>query len=155
MKSVTGSRINPPKEKGDIAREFVLLCCILFMFAQLVLPVLTRDTPSAIRFRLFQSSPNSLMLVTSPIQPEEQSSIQPPQLTPFFFKPVPLNSCDKKLLLSISGIGPSIADAILKTREDIGTFHDMQDLLLVPGIGKSRMNKFSKHFSFEKRPTVN
>ena len=155
MKSVTRSRISPPIVKGDTTREFVLLCCILFIFSQSILPVLTRNTPSATRFRLFQSSPDSLMLVTSPLQTEEQSSTHPPQFTPFFFKPVPLNSCGKKLLLSIPGIGPSIADAILKTRVDIGTFHDMQDLLLVPGIGKSRMHKFSKHFSFEKRPTVN
>lgn len=79
----------------------------------------------------------------------------PPQFTPFFFKPVPLNSCDKNLLLSIRGIGPSIADAILKTRADIGNFHDMQDLLLVPGIGKTRMHQFSKHLSFENVHPVN
>ena len=149
MKSVTVSKISLSKVKGATAGEFVLLCCLLFLVVQSILPFLAKPNSTYTTFYLTQSLPDSLMLVTSPVQTERQTNVYPPQLTPFFFKPVPLNSCDKNLLISIPGIGPSIADAILKTRADIGTFQDAQDLLLVPGIGKSRMDQFSKHFSFE------
>ncbi len=151
MKSVTVNWISLPKVKEGTTKEFVLLCCILFLVAQSILPALKRENASPTYFRISVSPPDSLMLVASAVQPEEQNVIRP-QLTPFFFKPVPLNSCDINLLLSVPGIGPSLANAILKTRADIGTFRDMQDLLLVRGIGQSRMRLFSKHFSFENEP---
>lgn len=143
------------KGEGETTRGFVLFCCFLFLVAQSILPILTQNNITETHFYLSQSLPESLMLGTSPVQAKKQGSIFPPQFTPFFFKPVPLNSCDKNLLLSIRGIGPSIADAILKTRADIGYFHDMEDLLLVPGIGKTRMHQFSKHLSFENVHPVN
>ncbi len=134
--------------KGDTAREFVLLCCVTFFVVQSILPILTTHNSNTTSLNLVQTLPDSITLSINPLPMEGQGAVHSPQLTPFFFEKIPLNSCNKNLLLSVPGIGPSIADSILKTRARIGIFYDMHDLLLVPGIGKSRMYKFAKHLSF-------
>lgn len=70
------------------------------------------------------------------------------QLSPFFFQPVPVNSCTKELLTTISGIGPALAENILSTRNKIHYYRTKEDLLLVPGIGPVRMEAFSRQMSF-------
>lgn len=71
-----------------------------------------------------------------------------PQLSPFFFKSVPINSCNKELLTTIAGVGPALANNILSTRDRIGVFKSKDDLLQVPGIGTTRMEQFSEQVSF-------
>ena len=154
MKSVTVNRTDLLIVKEDAGREVVLICCVLFFFVQSIFPVLLQEEKSAFNLKRCQYPHDSLLLVNVPGQTEgetlkENVVNQLPQFTPFFFQPVPLNSCDKNLLLAVPGIGPALATAILETRNNIGSFHDMHDLLKVPGIGKSRMNTFSKFFSFE------
>ncbi len=78
----------------------------------------------------------------------ENPKAVPAEMTPFFFQPIPVNFADQELLSTISGIGPKLADRIVKTRNSKGLFTGPQDLLAVPGIGDSRMNKFAPQFSF-------
>jgi competence ComEA-like helix-hairpin-helix protein len=80
-------------------------------------------------------------------KPTNTSSVNA-TFTPFFFQPVPVNVCDKTLLLSIRGIGPALADNIINTRKTIGFFKNKNDLLRVSGIGESRMNRFAESLSF-------
>lgn len=72
----------------------------------------------------------------------------PAALTPFLFQPMPVNFADPELLATLSGIGPELAARIVKTRKTRGHFAGTQDLLTVPGIGRSRMNQFAPYFSF-------
>ncbi len=91
------------------------------------------------------TSQNSLNFVSERDVPQVNGHAS---LTPFFFEPVPVNFCEKDLLVTISGIGPGLAENILRTRQDNGYFQDKFDLLLVSGIGESRMNRFAASLSF-------
>jgi competence protein ComEA len=53
--------------------------------------------------------------------------------------PVNLNTADSAALETLPGIGPSIAGAILRHRDQEGAFERVEDLLEVAGIGPSRL----------------
>lgn len=55
--------------------------------------------------------------------------------------PVYLNTATKEELLSLPGIGPAYADRILALRDEQGTLKHIDDLLMVKGIGPSRLEK--------------
>lgn len=78
----------------------------------------------------------------------KKSTITPAAMSPFLFQPIPVNFAGPELLATISGIGPKVAEQIVKTRESKGFFTKPQDLLAIPGIGPSRMHKFAPHLSF-------
>ncbi len=80
------------------------------------------------------------------------SLVVPATVTPFLFLPIPVNSADAELLATISGIGPELAAQIIHTKNTKGLFASPQDLLAVPGIGPSRVNKFAPQFSFTDTP---
>jgi competence protein ComEA len=52
-----------------------------------------------------------------------------------------LNTATKEELVSLPGIGPAYADRILELRDEQGTFKHIDDLLIVKGIGPSRLEK--------------
>jgi len=137
-------RNNLVNMQKDTSRQFIFTCCVLFFFFISISSFLSEHCNNEKNLYLFQSSDGFLSLSEN-----QDKTVTLPQLTPFFFKPLPINSCDTNLLLSVSGIGPRLAGNILYTRNQIGYFSDMYDLLKVRGIGKSRMIKFSKFFSFE------
>ncbi len=70
-------------------------------------------------------------------------------LTPFFFKQIPVNSASKELLLTIKGVGPKMADSIIRARRELGPFQKSEDLLRIHGIGQKRMDYLAKHLTFE------
>ena len=51
------------------------------------------------------------------------------------FAAINLNTADKAALESISGIGPAKANAIIKYREEQGSFKSVDELLNIKGIG--------------------
>jgi competence protein ComEA len=53
--------------------------------------------------------------------------------------PIDLNTADQAALETLPGVGPSIAGAILRHREQEGPFERVEDLLEVAGIGPSRL----------------
>ncbi len=75
-----------------------------------------------------------------------------PEVTPFFFYPVPINQADTELLESIDGIGPHLASEILKLRREGFVFRDSSDLLRIPGIGAKKVRRLEKKFSFAETP---
>ena len=144
MKSVAKNRNKFLSMEGDIRIKLVFACCVLIFISIPISSFLPQPNYSGKNLQLLQSSDGSLSLSKT----AGNTNILP-QCTPFYFKLVPINSCnDKLLLLSVPGIGPTLAESILSTRREIGYFLNMKDLLLVPGIGESRMLSFSKHFSF-------
>ena len=130
-------------------RQLIFFCCILF-FLLLFFSTqqLSRATHPGSSFYLFRISSGSLAIVDSSESGHHETGAVPAFLSPFYFQAIPINSCDKNLLLTISGIGPSLAEHILLVRAKIGNFRDMHDLLLVPGIGKKRMLQFARSFNF-------
>lgn len=50
-----------------------------------------------------------------------------------------INTASEELLMTLDGIGESLAERIVKYREDNGPFGDVNDLLNVSGIGKKKL----------------
>ncbi len=73
----------------------------------------------------------------------------PWNLTPFFFKKMPINSADKVGLMTIKGIGPRLAESILQSRAENGLFKESADLLGISGVGPKRVLYFEKMFDFD------
>lgn len=73
----------------------------------------------------------------------------PAELMPMFFRPIPINDADFELLLTIPGIGPKLASEIGITRKRLGGFRKEDDLLLIRGIGRNKMNHLKEYFSFQ------
>lgn len=66
----------------------------------------------------------------------------------FNFDPVDVNSGDKKLLMTIPGIGPKLAQSIIQYRQDHGVIEAFADLQKVPGIGIKKAENLRKYLSF-------
>jgi competence ComEA-like helix-hairpin-helix protein len=122
----------------------VFWCWMLFLFMQGRLAV-SPEHPLTLSL-----NGKALQAVTEPVVlgPGEQSPMVPAALTPFLFQPIPVNFADQELLATISGIGPKLAAQIVKTRDSKGFFAKPEDLLAVPGVGRSRMHQFAPQFSF-------
>lgn len=52
-----------------------------------------------------------------------------------------INTASKELLTTLDGIGESLAERIIKYRNEHGNFADVHDLLNVSGIGKKKLEK--------------
>ncbi len=152
MNSVTPA--SPERiDKEGAGKGVVLFCCTLFFLFQLV-TIIPRDlSPVSPTHELIATSPQSLKLVTPPEHKPSKNLSQSLsagnyQFSPFFFEPVAINYCDKSLLMSIKGIGPSLAENIMATRDKRGGFKTAEDLLLVNGIGPGRLLQFTPYFDF-------
>ena len=75
-----------------------------------------------------------------------------PDLSPLFFQPLPINFASVELLQTINGIGPKMAEEIVKVRGQKGFFTSASALRDVPGIGPKRLKQFSTQLSFATRP---
>lgn len=60
------------------------------------------------------------------------------------FAAINLNTADKATLESISGIGPAKAEAIIKYRDEHGSFKSVDELLNVKGIGSKMLNNIKE-----------
>jgi len=69
--------------------------------------------------------------------------------TPFFFAPVPVNSADRDLLMTLPGIGPAMADRIIAFRVENGPIRDAADFSRVRGIGPVRLQNLQGLLCFE------
>ena len=60
-------------------------------------------------------------------------------------KKVNINKASKEELKQLSGVGDSIAQAIIDYRQENGKFNTIQDIKKVPGIGESKFNNIEKY----------
>jgi competence protein ComEA len=58
-----------------------------------------------------------------------------------------LNEATAADLETLPGIGPGLAQAIIEFRDTHGPFERLEDLLLVPGIGPSRLEQIRDRVS--------
>lgn len=64
-------------------------------------------------------------------------------------RPVDLNTATVAQLEKVPGIGPSRARAIVNLREKSGAFERVEDLLVIRGINKARLDKMRPYISVE------
>lgn len=62
-------------------------------------------------------------------------------------KPVDLNTARAEELQEVPGIGPSTAKAIVQFREKSGPFQRVEDLLVIRGISKARLEKMRPYLA--------
>ena len=153
MNSVTPGR---PREK-EVAKEgagkgVVLFCCALFLLFQIFSTIPIPLSPVQITRQLVISPLKNLKFAPSDqklAQNQSQSlSSGNYHLAPFFFEKIAINYCDISLLMSIKGIGPSLAESIVAARKKTGGFATANDLLQVKGIGHGRLRQFTPYFDF-------
>lgn len=154
MSSVTPTKTDQDNlnQKGT-GKGIALFFCVLFFLFQLFCTFF-KDSPRVQQEKhlTFSSNDSVRLSITNNSQKTFQTSnvlfTDSPQISPFFFKPLAINHCDVEMLVSVKGIGPKLAESIIKTRTSIGKFSKAEDLLQVKGIGHSRMLKFKQYFSF-------
>lgn len=98
------------------------------------MPPLSDEIPSA--YRLPTAAP-------------PQAIPLPAQLAPIFFQPIPINQASAEVLISIPGIGPRLAEAIIAYRTKHGSLKDRAALLTVDGIGAKKAAIIADHVRFE------
>jgi competence protein ComEA len=69
----------------------------------------------------------------------------PPAVANIFFQPIPINSADKNILVSLPGIGPVLAEKIVQRRNQHGPFRSKDELLLIAGIGPKKYKALFDH----------
>lgn len=67
----------------------------------------------------------------------------------FFFQAIPINSADRELLMTVKGIGPALAGAIIAHRQRFGPLQDIEDLTKIPGVGSKRAAALAPFLLFD------
>lgn len=138
-----------PKEEPDTRIFFLLLLALLLflfdLFSQFK-PYLIQKNREITTLAIGSSG---LILEERPEINEQEDKSLPPELAPFYFKPIKINLVSAEMIKTIPGIGRVIASSIVAHRKQIGFFTRPEDLLQIRGIGKKRMKKLAKHVSFE------
>lgn len=62
---------------------------------------------------------------------------------------IPLNSAPAEAFEEISGIGPSLAEAIVSYRDANGRFESIDELIEVKGIGPATLDKIRPYLSLD------
>ena len=58
-----------------------------------------------------------------------------------------INTASATLLQSLPGIGETLAARIIEYREEYGSFSSVEDLLMVKGIGQSRLDEIRQYIT--------
>lgn len=62
---------------------------------------------------------------------------------------IPINSADRELLEALPGVGPALAERIIRYREQQGPFQGAEDLRRVPGIGDRLVARLEPLISYD------
>ncbi len=69
---------------------------------------------------------------------------------PFFFLPLPINRADKDLLMTIKGVGPTLAETIVSHRQEFGPILNIVNLQAIHGIGRKRATALANELVFDR-----
>ena len=88
------------------------------------------------------------------VEHKEQHNLKenkpPPVFTPIFFQRIPINHAPEELLVTISGIGPVLAQRIISGRDRMGHYRSYEDLTKIKGIGEKTALTIAEHVTFER-----
>lgn len=79
-----------------------------------------------------------------PSPPPEAEPLPPLAGNPFHDGRLDLNRADARALESLPGIGPALAERILRFRSENGPFRTLEDLLEVSGIGPKTLGRMAQ-----------
>ena len=65
----------------------------------------------------------------------------PPAVANVFFLPISINTAGKEILSTLPGIGPVLAEKIIRRRENRGLFRSKEELLNISGIGPKKFHR--------------
>ena len=78
-----------------------------------------------------------------------QPAALPPAVANIFFQPIPINRADADILTSLPGIGPMLAEKIVRRREQHGPFRSKDELLHIAGIGPKKYEALAALITLE------
>lgn len=93
--------------------------------------------------------PFSTLFHGSSKQEEHQYSSIHHKLSPLVFKPLSLNRSDAETLTTLDGIGVSLAQKIIRLRENTGKFDSPDQLLQIKGIGEKSLKSLAGQVSVD------
>lgn len=92
------------------------------------------------------------LVLSDRLQQDSSCSMEgdiPAEYTPLFFKKIPGNSADRRLLESVPGVGVKTASKIIALRKAKGGRLVDEDLLHIKGIGKKKLENIKKYITFQ------
>lgn len=98
-------------------------------------------------------SPDILVVETDPIHGHRDVvQVLAAVHAPFLFQAIPINSAEKEILMTVKGIGPSLAESIISYRQRFGPFGSIEDLTKVNGVGSKRAASLAPFLLFDEVP---
>ena len=73
----------------------------------------------------------------------------PPVVANIFFQPIPINRADANILTSLPGIGPVLAEKIIRRRNEHGPFRSKDELLHIAGIGSKKFEAIVERITLD------
>lgn len=114
------------KQRWEVWRQVLGWCCLGLAILALLFPAVTAPRPEPPPTVQFAYSHATSTPAPTPVSPEGR---------------VDVNTADAQTLTSLPGIGPALAERILKLREERGRFFFPEELLSVQGIGEATLEK--------------
>lgn len=135
--------------------RIVLAIAFLYLSGSLVyrLIFLPDEIPAPANVHLYSVSPRKLMIKSNQmVDMMTHPAGIPARHAPFFFQSIPINSADKEMLMTVKGIGPTLAESIIDHRRRFGSIKSAADLTLIPGIGAKRAASLTPFLKFGETP---
>jgi len=79
--------------------------------------------------------------------PEKETMVEIEKKTEVNIFPIDVNTASSELLQEVPGIGPKTADAIIEFREKRGRIRKLEELQMIKGIGKKKIEKWKKYLT--------
>lgn len=112
---------------------------LIITFLYLVQPYFLNNESLVTTASLRSVTPDRLVVEVGPAHDREgEKHVLPAAHAPFFFQAIPINSADKEMLMTVKGIGPTLAESIIAYRQNFGPFKNIEDLTKIPGVGTKR-----------------
>jgi len=111
----------------------IFVCCIVFVSVFSLRFVVEKQQVN-ISLSIATSEANQLKTVSDIVSPQDRIDVNTAQLDE---------------LQALTGIGPKLADAIIKNRKKDGPFREASDLLRIKGIGPKKLEKMIPHLHFD------